>query len=53
MSPDPNIATLFVVTASAGGLMTLAGLAKNALDRRRNVCPTCGRLVERRCYTCR
>jgi hypothetical protein len=53
MSPDPHIATLVVLTTAAGGLMTLAGLAKHALARRQRTCRSCGRAVVGRCYACR
>jgi hypothetical protein len=52
MSTTPHIATLIVLTSAAGGLMALAGLAKQALARRHRTCPTCGRHVAGRCYSC-
>jgi hypothetical protein len=42
---DPHIVTLAIATLGAGWLMALAGLQKNALERRRRKrrCPACGR----------
>jgi hypothetical protein len=53
MTPDPHIASLVVLTISIGGLMTLAGLGKSALARKRRTCPACGRPILGRCYSCR
>jgi hypothetical protein len=53
MTPDLHIASLVVLTTSIGGLMMLAGLGKSALARRHRTCPSCGREVVGRCYTCR
>jgi hypothetical protein len=44
MAVDPHIASL-VLTTGIGFVMVLAGLQKNALERRgrRKFCPACGR----------
>jgi len=55
MAIDPHVATLAVVTLSAGWLMAQAGLQKGALERRkaRRNCPSCGRRIRARvCPTC-
>ncbi len=45
-----NIALVAFVTAGAGYLMLVAGLQKSALEyrRRRRLCPSCGRELQRR-----
>ena len=45
MSLDPHLAVLLVSTTAAGLLMSIAGLRKNGLERRRRrrICPSCGR----------
>jgi hypothetical protein len=53
MNLDPHLATLVVLTTAVGGLMALAGLGKSALSRRWRTCPSCGRSVAGRCYSCR
>jgi hypothetical protein len=47
MELDPQIALLAVVTMSVGYVMTVAGLAKNALEwrARGRRCPSCGRAI--------
>jgi hypothetical protein len=52
---DPNIIALCSVTCCVGYLMTVAGLSKGALERRRKqrVCPSCGRQIRARvCRAC-
>ena len=46
MGPDPQLAAL-LLTTGIGFVMVLAGLQKNALERRgrRKSCPACGRDV--------
>jgi hypothetical protein len=52
MALDPHSAALVASSAGAALLMALAGLEKNALERRRRrrICPSCGR--ERRGHAC-
>jgi len=55
MEFDPNIAFLAVLTSGIGYLMTVAGLSKGALERKRRhrVCPSCGRAIQARvCRAC-
>lgn len=42
---DPQLTTLFAVTAGIGYLMIQSGLQKSMLEwkRRKRVCPSCGR----------
>ena len=50
-----HIAHFAVITLGVGYVMTLAGLQKSALERRRRrrQCPSCGRTIEARvCPTC-
>jgi NADH pyrophosphatase NudC (nudix superfamily) len=51
---DPHVAVLLISTAAAGFLMTIAGVQKSALEwrRRRRVCPSCGRHLQRGACTC-
>lgn len=53
MSLDPHL-TLAFATLAVGWLMASAGVQKSALEwrRRRRVCPSCGRDVERAGCTC-
>jgi hypothetical protein len=55
MHVHTNIALVATVTCGIGYLMTVAGLGKGALERRRRqrVCPSCGRQIQARvCGTC-
>lgn len=55
MHLDPQIAVLLVSTCGAGYLMTVAGVGKGLLERRRpnRICPSCGRSVRARvCPAC-
>jgi hypothetical protein len=55
MHLDPNIVALCTVTCGIGYLMTVAGLSKGALERKRmdRVCPSCGRTMRARvCPSC-
>ena len=55
MQIDPHLAIAAVTTLGAAWLMTVAGLQKNALERRRRrrVCPSCGREIQARvCASC-
>jgi len=55
MHLDPHLAIAAVTTLGAAWLMTVAGLQKNALERRRRrrVCPSCGREIQARvCASC-
>jgi len=52
---DPKIVALCTVTCGIGYLMTVAGLSKGALERKRRhrVCPSCGRAIQARvCRAC-
>ena len=52
---DSSIVALCTVTCGIGYLMTVAGLSKGALERKRRhrVCPSCGRAIEARvCRAC-
>ena len=52
---DPNIVALCSVTCAIGYLMTVAGLSKGALERKRRqrLCPSCGRAIQARvCPAC-
>jgi hypothetical protein len=53
MSLDPHLVVIVASTA-AGLLMSLAGLQKNALERRarRRVCPSCGHVRSGRGCAC-
>jgi NADH pyrophosphatase NudC (nudix superfamily) len=46
---DPQVAILLASSTGVGFLMTMAGVHKSALEwrRRRRVCPSCGRQLER------
>ena len=48
---DPHTAATLVLVSGIGYAMLYAGLAKNALERRRRrrVCPSCGRHDGCRC----
>ena len=51
----PQFVSLFVATTGVGFLMTLGGLQKQLLERRRHErsCPSCGRAIEQRvCANC-
>ena len=51
----PQLLSLFVVSMGVGYLMTLGGLHKQLLERRRQErsCPSCGRAIEQRvCANC-
>jgi hypothetical protein len=52
---DPHVAVLFVSTAAAGLLMTLAGVGKRGLEwrQRRRICPSCGRELRANVCACR
>ena len=55
MTFDPHLLTILVATFAAGWLMTVAGIQKSALERRRRrrICPSCGREIHRRgCDSC-
>jgi len=55
MHLDPHVAVGAVTTLGAAWLMMVAGLQKNALERRRRrrVCPSCGREIQARvCTSC-
>jgi hypothetical protein len=55
MHVHTNIALVATVTCGIGYLMTVAGLGKGALERRRRqrVCPSCGRQIQARvCGAC-
>jgi hypothetical protein len=49
MAPiDPHAALLFALVTAAGGLMTMSGVSKSLLVRRRpRACPGCGRPLAR------
>jgi NADH pyrophosphatase NudC (nudix superfamily) len=49
MPLDAHLLSLLALTTGVGFLMTKAGLGKNALEwrRRRRICPSCGRDVQR------
>ena len=52
---DPKIVAPCTVTCGIGYLMTVAGLSKGALERKRRhrVCPSCGRAIQARvCRAC-
>jgi hypothetical protein len=51
---DPQIAILLASSTGVGFLMTMAGVHKSALEwrRRRRICPSCGRHLERGACTC-
>ncbi|HVD48734.1 MAG TPA: hypothetical protein VNB50_01775 [Gaiellaceae bacterium] len=53
MTADPHLAVLFS-TAIAGLLMSMAGLQKSALERkrRRRICPSCGHQLRGRVCGC-
>lgn len=54
MQLDPQV-TMAIATVGAGWLMTVAGLQKSALERRRRrrICPSCGREIQARvCAAC-
>ena len=55
MSFDPHLMIILLATIAAGWLMTEAGIQKSALEqrRRRRICPSCGREIQRRvCTAC-
>jgi hypothetical protein len=54
-SIDVHTAAFLAASTGAGFLMLRAGLAKSALElrRRRRICPSCGRHIERRTCGCR
>jgi hypothetical protein len=55
MHLDPNITVFTAVSCAIGYLMIVAGVQKNALERkrRRRRCPSCGRIIEARvCSIC-
>jgi NADH pyrophosphatase NudC (nudix superfamily) len=55
MHLDPHVAILLASTCAAGYLMTVAGLGKSLLERRRSnrICPSCGKLLQARvCPAC-
>jgi multisubunit Na+/H+ antiporter MnhC subunit len=55
MHPVPHILILTAVSSGIGYLMIVAGLQKNALERRRQerLCASCGRIIETRvCSVC-
>jgi hypothetical protein len=54
MDLDPHIAIAALTTLAAAWLMVVAGLQKNALERRRRrrVCPSCGREIHARVCNC-
>jgi hypothetical protein len=54
MRLDPHIAALAVVTLGVGWGMMVAGVSKSALEwrRRRRICPSCGRHIERGVCSC-
>jgi hypothetical protein len=54
MKLDPNVASLAVVTLGVGYGMLVAGVNKSALEwrKRRRICPSCGRHLERRVCSC-
>jgi hypothetical protein len=47
----PHVLFLYLLAASAIGLMMYAGLAKHALERKSRavICPSCGREAGRGC----
>ena len=51
---DPHVAVLLISSTAAGFLMTIAGVQKSGLEwrRRRRVCPSCGRHLQRGACTC-
>jgi predicted amidophosphoribosyltransferase len=52
---DPHVMTLTAATLGVGWLMAYAGLSKSALElkRRRRICPSCGRHIEKAvCSSC-
>ena len=51
---DPHAAALAVVTLGVGWGMMVAGVNKSALEwrRRKRVCPSCGRHIERSVCSC-
>jgi len=55
MHLDPHVAIAGATTLGAAWLMTVAGLQKSALERRRRrrICPSCGREIQARvCTSC-
>jgi hypothetical protein len=53
MTPDPHLAAV-LSTAIAGLLMSVAGLEKSVLERkrRRRICPSCGHQLRGRVCDC-
>jgi hypothetical protein len=51
---DPQLAALLASSTAVGFMMIVAGVQKSALEwrRRRRVCPSCGRHLERGACTC-
>ena len=54
MPLDPQITVTAVASTGVGALMLLAGVEKHALEwrRRRRICPSCGRQLERHACGC-
>ena len=54
MTADPHIVSLALVSLGVGWLMTYSGLQKSALElkRRRRICPSCGRHLQRHACGC-
>ena len=55
MNLDPHTMTVAMATLGVGWVMAYAGIQKSALElkKRRKVCPSCGRTIERNvCSSC-
>jgi hypothetical protein len=55
MSLDPHMAALLLSTTATGLMMSIAGLRKNGLERRRRrrICPSCGQELRGSFCACR
>jgi hypothetical protein len=42
-----HVVAVFAVTLAAGGLLVLSAMQKKLLTRRRRICASCGRELER------